>query len=119
MNELDKVKHISYNANNGEVMYEEGTLVFNEGDKNTAFIHLRGAMEGYIRAELKIRKPGGEVVLLTSKVVDNLKNICREFAVEVNSPGDYECQLILSYRDKINISNIFKYKVLKGIEGGN
>ena len=115
---LDKVKHISYNTNNGIVTYEEDSLVFNEGDKNTAFIHLRGAMEGYIRAELKILKPGGEVVVLTSKVVTNLKNVCREFAVEVNSPGEYECQLILSYRDKINISNKFTYKVLKGIEGG-
>lgn len=115
---LDKVKHISYNPNSGEVMYEEDSLVFNEGDKNVALVHLRGTIENYIRAELKIRKPGGEVVVLTSKVITNLKNVCREFEVEIESPGTYECQLILSYKDKINVSNKFTYKVLEGIKGG-
>ena len=117
--DLNKVKHISYITSTGAVTYEEDSLVFNEGDKNVAIVHLRGTIENYIRAELKILKPGGEVVVLTSKVVTNLKNVCREFAVEVNSPGEYECQLILSYKDKINVSNKFTYKVNKGIEGGN
>ena len=114
---LDKVKHISYNPNSGEVIYEEDSLVFNEGDKNVALVHLRGTIENFIRVDMKILKPGGEVVVLTSKVVTNLKNVCREFAVEVNSPGEYECQLILSYKDKINVSNKFTYKVLEGIKG--
>lgn len=115
---LDKVKNITYNPNSGEVMYEEDSLVFNEGDKNTAFIHIRGTMEDYIRAELKICKPGGQVVVLTSKIITNLKNICREFAVEIGEPGNYNCQLILSYGNKTNVSDIFSYKVLEGIKGG-
>lgn len=115
MDSLNKIKHISYNPNNGMVTYEEGSLVFNVGDKNTAFIHLRGAMEGYIRAELKVKAPNGEVVVLTSKVVNNLKNICRQFEVIVDEPGTYDCQLVLSYSNKTNVSDIFSYRVNKGI----
>lgn len=114
---LDKVKNISYNPNSGEVMYEEDSLVFNECDKNVAFLNLRGEMEGYIRAELKVKAPNGKIAVLTSKVVNNLKNICRQFQLIVDEPGKYECQLVLSYGNKTNVSDIFSYKVLKGIGG--
>lgn len=114
-NTLDKIKHIGYNPNSGEVMYEEGSLVFNEGDKNTSYIHLRGNLPDYIRAEMKIKNPAGEVVILNSKVVKSLKNICREFQLKVNAPGNYECQLVLSYSNKTNVSNKFSYKVNQGI----
>lgn len=116
--DLNKVKHISYITSTGAVTYEEDSLVYNEGDKNVARIHLRGTIENFIRVDMKLLKPGGEVVVLTSKVVTNLKNICREFAVEVGEPGEYKCQLILSYKDQINVSDIFSYKVLEGIKGG-
>lgn len=115
---LDKVKNISYNCSCGAVMYEEDSLQFNQGDKNTAYLNLRGEMEGYIRAELKVKAPNGEVVALTSKVINNLKNICRQFQLIVDEPGTYDCQLVLSYSNKTNVSDIFSYKVLKGIEGG-
>lgn len=113
--ELNKVKHIGYSPNSGEVTYKEEDLVFNQGDKHTAFLHLRGDMEGYIRAELKIRTPNGEVVLLTSKQITNLKNVCREFELIVDEPGKYQCQLILSYKNQINISEIFSYEVNKSL----
>ena len=113
--ELCKIKHIGYSPNSGEVNYKDEDLIFNVGDKNTAFLHLRGNLEGYIRAELKVKAPNGEVVLLTSKVVNNLKNVCREFAVVVDEPGKYQCQLILSYKDKVNVSDIFSYEVNKGL----
>lgn len=113
--ELNKVKHIGYSPNSGEVTYKEEDLVYNVGDKQVAFIHLRGTMEGYIRAELKIRTPNGEVVLLTSKQITNLKNVCREFAVVVDEPGKYNCQLILSYKNQINVSDIFSYQVKESI----
>ena len=113
--ELCKVKHIGYSPNSGEVTYKDEDLVFNVGDKNTAFLHLRGNLEGYIRAELKVKAPNGEVVLLISKVVNNLKNVCREFAVVVDEPGKYQCQLILSYKDKVNVSDIFSYEVKKSL----
>lgn len=116
--DLNKVKHISYITSTGAVTYEEDSLVYNEGDKNVARIHLRGTIENFIRVDMKLLKPGGEVVVLTSKVVTNLKNICREFAVEVGEPGEYKCQLILSYKDQINVSDVFTYKVLEGIKGG-
>lgn len=112
---LDKVKHISYNPNSGEVTYKDEDLVYNVGDKQVAFIHLRGTMEGYIRAELKIKTPNGEVVLLTSKQITNLKNVCREFAVVVDEPGKYNCQLILSYKNQINVSDIFSYQVKESL----
>ena len=118
MDELKKVKHIGYNSNNGCVNYEEDSLQFNEGDKQVAFIHLRGAMPNYIQSHLKIRTPNGEVILLTGKVITNNKNVCREFAVVVDQPGVYNCQLILSYKEQVNISNIFTYKVNSSIEGG-
>lgn len=113
--ELNKVKHIGYSPNSGEVTYKEEDLVYNVGDKQVAFIHLRGTMEGYIRAELKIRTPNGEVVLLTSKQITNLKNVCREFAVVVDEPGKYNCQLILSYKNQINVSDIFSYQVKESL----
>lgn len=113
--ELNKVKHIGYSPNSGEVTYKEEDLLFNVGDKQVAFLHLRGTMEGYIRAELKIKTPNGEVVLLTSKQITNLKNVCREFAVVVDEPGKYQCQLILSYKDQINVSDIFSYQVKESL----
>lgn len=112
---LDKVKNISYNPNSGEVMYEEDSLQFNQGDKNTAFLNLRGEMEGYIRAELKVKAPSGKIAVLTSKVVNNLKNICRQFQLIVDEPGKYECQLVLSYSNKTNTSDIFSYVVKESL----
>lgn len=113
--ELCKIKHIGYSPNSGEVTYKDEDLVYNVGDKQVAFIHLRGDMEGYIRAELKIKTPNGEVVLLTSKQITNLKNVCREFAVVVDEPGKYNCQLILSYKNQINVSDIFSYQVKESL----
>lgn len=111
MNELNKVKHVGYNANTGAVNYEEDTLSFNAGDKNTSFIHLRGAMDNAIKAQLKIKTPNGEVVSIEGQVISNNKNVCREFALEIGAPGNYECQLVLSHKYKVNVSNIFKYEV--------
>lgn len=113
--DLDKVKNISYNPNSGEVMYEEDSLQFNQGDKNTAFLNLRGDMEDYIRAELKVKAPNGEIVVLTSKVINNLKNICRQFQLIVDEPGTYNCQIILSYSYKTNTSDIFSYQVKESL----
>lgn len=118
MNELNKVKHIGYSPNSGEVTYKDEDLVYNVGDKQVAFIHLRGTMEGYIKAQLKVKTPTGEVVLINSKIL-NLKNVCRQFAVIIDQPGKYEAQLILSYKEQVNISNIFSYTVNPSIEGGN
>ena len=118
MNELNKIRQISCIISTGAINFDDDTLSFNQGDKNTAFIHLRGAMEGYIKAQLKVKTPSGEVVLINSKIL-NLKNVCREFAVVVDEPGNYVCQLILSYKEQVNISNIFTYKVNASIEGGN
>lgn len=112
---LDKVKNISYNPNSGEVMYEEDSLQFNQGDKQVAFLNLRGEMEGYIRAELKVKAPNGEIVVLTSKVINNLKNICRQFQLIVDEPGKYQCQLVLSYGNKTNTSDIFSYVVKESL----
>lgn len=113
--DLNKVKHISYITSTGAVTYEEDSLVFNQGDKNTCFLNLRGEMEGYIRAELKVKAPNGEVVVLTSKVVNNLKNICRQFQLIVDEPGKYQCQLVLSYSNKTNTSDIFSYVVKESL----
>lgn len=113
--DLNKIKNISYNCTTGMIMYEEDSLVFNQGDKNTCFLNLRGEMEGYIRAELKVKAPNGEVVVLTSKVINNLKNICRQFQLIVDEPGKYECQLVLSYSNKINTSDIFSYQVKESL----
>ena len=118
MDSLNKIKHISYNTNSGVVNYEEGSLVFNEGDKQVAFIHLRGNLPNYIKAQMKI-KSFGEIILVTGKVITNNKNVCREFPLVIDKAGTYSCQLVLSYKDQINNSNVFKYEVLKGIEGGN
>lgn len=112
---LDKVKNISYNPSSGQVMYEEDSLQFNQGDKNTAFLNLRGDMEDYIRAELKVKAPNGEIVVLTSKVINNLKNICRQFQLIVDEPGTYNCQIILSYSYKTNTSDIFSYQVKESL----
>lgn len=118
MNELNKIKNIGYNCNCGAIMYEDESLQFNVGDKNTAFIQLRGALDSYIKAQMKIRTPNGEVVLVEGKVISNNRNVCREFAVVVDEAGKYEAQLILSFKDKVNVSNIFNYQVNKSIEGG-
>lgn len=112
---LDKVKNISYNCNCGAIMYEDDSLQFNQGDKNTAYLNLRGEMEGYIRAELKVKAPNGEIVVLTSKVINNLKNICRQFQLIVDEPGKYQCQLVLSYDNKTNTSDIFSYLVKESL----
>lgn len=117
MNELNKIKNIGYNCNCGAIMYEDESLQFNVGDKNTAFIQLRGALDSYIKAQMKIRTPNGEVVLVEGKVISNNRNVCREFAVVVDEAGKYEAQLILSFKYKTNVSNIFSYTVNKSIGG--
>lgn len=109
--ELNKIKHVGYNDNTGEVHYEENSLCFNVGDKNVSYIHLRGTMDNAIKAELKVKTPNGEVVQLSSEVITNNRNVCREFAVIVDEPGIYSCQLVLSYKYKVNVSDIFKYQV--------
>ncbi len=117
MNELNKIRQISCIISTGAINFDDDTLCFNCGDKNTAFIQLRGNLDPYIKAQLKVKTPTGEVVLINSKTL-NLKNVCREFAVVIGEPGEYMCQLEFSWKDQINISNIFKYQVLEGIEGG-
>lgn len=56
-------------------------------------------------------------MLINSKIL-NLKNVCREFPVVVDEAGKYEAQLILSFKDKVNVSNKFSYTVNPSIEGG-
>lgn len=118
MNELNKIKQISCIISTGAINFDDDILSFNVGDKNTSFIQLRGNLDSYIKAQLKVKTPTGEVVLINSKIL-NLKNVCREFPVVVDEAGKYEAQLILSFKDKVNVSNIFNYQVNKGIEGGN
>lgn len=117
--ELNKIKQINYIVGSGVVNFDDSDLAFNVGDKNTSFIQLRGTMDNYIKTQLKIRTPNGEVVLIDGKVISNNRNVCREFPVVVDEAGNYSCQLILSYKDKVNVSDVFTYKVNKGIEGGN
>lgn len=117
--ELNKVKQINYIIGSGVVNADDNDLSFNVGDKNTSFIQLRGALDNYIKAQMKIRTPNGEIVLVEGKTITNNKNVCREFSVVVDEAGNYSCQLILSYKDKVNVSDVFTYKVNKGIEGGN
>lgn len=118
MNELNKIKQINYIIGSGAVNVDDNDLAFNVGDKQVAFIQLRGTMEGYIKAQMKIRTPNGEIVLIEGKIITNNRNVCREFPVVVDEAGKYEAQLILSFKDKVNVSNIFNYQVNKGIEGG-
>lgn len=119
MNELNKIKQINYIIGSGAVNVDDNDLAFNVGDKQVAFIQLRGTMEGYIKAQMKIRTPNAEIVLIEGKIITNNRNVCREFPVVVDEAGNYSCQLILSYKDKVNVSDVFTYKVNKGIEGGN
>lgn len=116
--ELNKIKQINYIIGSGAVNVDDNDLAFNVGDKQVAFIQLRGALDNYIKAQMKIRTPNGEVVLVEGKVISNNRNVCREFAVVVDEAGKYEAQLILSFKDKVNVSNIFNYQVNKSIEGG-
>lgn len=116
MNELNKIRQISCIISTGAINFDD-TIYFNVGDKNTAFIQLRSTIPNYIQVRMKIKTPNGEVVLIPGKAI-TAKNACREFAVVVDEPGEYVCQLEFSWKDQVNISNTFKYEVLKGIEGG-
>ena len=118
MNELNKVKQINYIVGSGVVNVDDNDLAFNVGDKNISFIQLRGTLDSYIKAQMKIKSPNGEVVLINGKVISNNRNVCREFPILVDEAGKYEAQLILSFKDKTNVSNIFTYTVNKSIEGG-
>lgn len=117
MSELNKVRQISCIISTGAINFDD-TISFNCGDKQVAFIQLRSTMPNYIQAQMKIRTPNGEIVLVPGRVITNNKNACREFGVVVDEPGEYVCQLEFKYKDQVNISNTFKYEVLKGIEGG-
>lgn len=116
MSELNKVRQISCIISTGAINFDDD-IYFNCGDKNCAFVQLRSTLPNYIQVKMKIRTPNGEIVLVPGKAI-TAKNACREFAVVVDEVGTYECQLEFSYKDQINISNTFKYEVLKGIEGG-
>lgn len=49
--------------------------------------------------------------------VTNNRNVSREFPLVIDKAGNYNCQLILSFKDKTNVSNIFSYTVNKSIGG--
>lgn len=117
--ELNKIKQINYIVGSGVVNVDDNDLAFNVGDENISYIQLRGTLDSYIKSQLKIRTPNGEIVLINGKVISNNKNVCREFPVVVDEAGKYQAQLILSFKDKTNVSNIFSYTVNKSIEGGN
>lgn len=117
MNELNKIKQINYIVGSGAVNVDDNDLAFNVGDKQVAFIQLRGNLEGYIKSQMKIRTPNGEIVLIEGKVITNNRNVCREFPLVIDKAGNYNCQLILSFKDKTNVSNIFSYTVNKSIGG--
>lgn len=116
MNELNKIRQISCIISTGAINFDD-TISFNCGDKQVAFIQLRSTMPDYIQSQMKIRTPNGEIVLVPGRAITT-KNACREFAVVVDEPGEYVCQLVFKYKAQVNISNIFKYEVLEGIEGG-
>lgn len=116
-NTLNKVRQISCIISTGAINFDDDTLSFNCGDKNTAFIHLRGNLDPYIKAQLKIKTPDGEIVLVEGKVITNNRNVSREFPLVIDKAGNYNCQLILSFKDKTNVSNIFSYTVNKSIGG--
>lgn len=116
MSELNKIRQISCIISTGAINFDD-TIYFNCGDKQVAYIQLRSTLPDYIQVRLKIRTPNGEIVLVPGRVINN-KNACREFAVVVDEQGEYVCQIEFSYKDQINISNTFKYEVLKGIEEG-
>ena len=116
MNELNKIRQISCIINTGLINFDDA-ISFNCGDKNTAYIQLKSTMPNYIQVQMKIRTPNGEIVLVPGRIITT-KNACREFLAVVDEPGEYVCQLEFRYKDQINISNTFKYEVLKGIEGG-
>lgn len=117
MNELNKIKQINYIIGSGAVNVDDNDLAFNVGDKQVAFIQLRGNLDNWIKAQLKIKTPDGEIVLVSGKVISNNRNVSREFPLVIDKAGNYNCQLILSFKDKTNVSNIFNYTVNKSIGG--
>ena len=113
MNELNKIRQISCIISTGAINFDD-TIYFNSGDKNTAFIQLRSTLPNYIQVKMKIRTPNGEIVLIPGKAITT-KNACREFAVVVDEPGEYVCQLEFSWKDQINVSDIFSYQVKESL----
>lgn len=116
MSELNKIRQISCIISTGAVNFDDA-ISFNCGDKQVAYVQLRSTLPNYIQVQMKIRTPNGEIVLVPGKII-TAKNACREFLAVVDEPGEYVCQLILSYKEQVNISNIFTYKVNASIEGG-
>lgn len=116
MNELNKIRQISCIISTGAINFDD-TIYFNCGDKQVAYIQLRSTLPNYIQVRMKIKTPNGEIVLVPGKAI-TAKNACREFAVVVDEPGEYVCQLEFSYKDQINVSDKFTYRVNPSIEGG-
>ena len=111
---LKKVKQINYSPISGKVRYESSELVFQEGDKNTAVIQLRGQLDQSIKVVLRIQTPG-ELIEVEGKTVP-YKSIAREFQVPTDKVGIHRCQIIMSYSWETNVSEVFQYEVKESLK---
>ena len=113
---LSKKTGITYNSNNGNVMFDE-KIVLMDGD-NTGILALKGTLEDNIVATLKVQPPEGNVIEVTASIV-SYKGISREFSLPNKGEGEYKCQVVLTQgtgiNKSINKSQIFTYNVLPSL----
>ena len=109
---LSKKTGITYNSNNGNIMFDE-KIVLMDGD-NTGILALKGELQDNIKATLIIQPFEGDKVIVTSQIVP-YKGISREFTLPNKGPGKYKCQLVLQQGTSINKSEIFEYEVLPSL----
>ena len=112
---LKKVKQINYSPASGKVQYESNEMVFQEGDKNTAVIQLRGELDPNVKVVIRIKPPEGDIIEVQGKTVP-YKSIAREFEIPTNSVGIHQCQIVMSYTYETNVSEVFQYEVKESLK---
>ena len=109
---LSKKTGITYNSNNGNIMFDE-KIVLMDGD-NTGILALKGECKDTIQATLIIQPPTGDKITVPGTICP-YKGISREFALPNRGQGTYKAQLVLQQGTSINKSTIFEYQVLPSL----
>lgn len=111
---LSKKTGITYNSNNGNIMFDE-KIVLMDGE-NVGVLQLKGELDTTVKAILKVKPPQQQedIIIVTGSIVP-YKSISREFSLPNKGEGEYKCQLVLQLGTSINKSEIFTYNVLPSL----
>ena len=109
---LSKKTGITYNSNNGTIMFDDKIVLMDK--ENVGILALKGELDTTVKATLIIQPPEGDTITVPATICP-YKGISREMALPNKGPGKYKAQLVLTQGADVNKSEIFEYEVLPSL----